>query len=578
MIVFYTFATMKRTLLIVFGVLLAMVACHTPTREAQRMLICAEQMLDTLPDSTIRLIDSVKQIEVNLSEGQRMNMALLYTLALYKGGNTDLDWAAKNTPLELEQAVAYFDKRKDYEKATQAALYTGYMFEILNEVEKAAHYLKEAERLGTLAGDTLFVAKAQHRYAYIVFYKDQTTFNNGGLQEGLSILEKAETGYRSDDYYRRSKLTTLKGTYLFRLGDPEAAEDCLKKAIDLAYLVNSDDAKSYALYNYALVSRLQEKYDRAIDTLKRIYNVNDKFDPDVIYELTNIYYTIEESDSAARYCQLLTDFLSTPEAEAGESFKEGFLMKCYNVLSYFNERQGNMELALNYARTREKLYYKLVGKEVQESTYRIQKQYDYEVLQNKMNKEITRKQRVITLVTMIAALVLAALAISQIRLARRKKQMTENQAKLFHYMLNNKHLEQKYEGSEKTAQNYAKMLTEAWTKEETTMQKLAVLLNNKGDKAMLDDLKHTVFGKETPWEAMMEVVDRIYPGLRETIWQKYPDLTEDEEKDFILSYFNISRQDEANLLGISVSVVDKLRNKTRKKTCKNSDFSEKSSD
>ena len=145
-------------------------------------------------------------------------------------------------------------------------------------------------------------------------------------------------------------------------------------------------------------------------------------------------------------------------------------------------------------------------------------------------------------------------------------------------MLNNKDLKQKYEGNEQAARNYAKMLSEAWTKEEMTMLKLAIFLKGKADKASLDELKHTVFGKEDSWEAMMGVVDKIYPGFRETIRQKYPDLSDNEQKDFLLSYFNVSRQDEAALLGVSVSVVDKLRNKTRKKTAQSSNFSEKSSD
>ena len=179
---------------------------------------------------------------------------------------------------------------------------------------------------------------------------------------------------------------------------------------------------------------------------------------------------------------------------------------------------------------------------------------------------------------LVAALLLTAFSLSQLRLERKKKTEAEAQAKLFHYILNNKDLKQKYEGSEQAAQDYAKMLTEAWTKEEMTMLKLSIFLKGKADKASVEELKRTVFGNKDPWEAMMNVVDKIYPDLRETIRQKHPDLNDDEQKDFLLSYFNVSRQDEAALLGMSVSVVDKLRNKTRKKIANGSDFSEKSSD
>ena len=55
-----TFAGMKRHLLIgLLLLLLALAACHTPTREARRMVKRAELLADTLPDSTVCLIDSV---------------------------------------------------------------------------------------------------------------------------------------------------------------------------------------------------------------------------------------------------------------------------------------------------------------------------------------------------------------------------------------------------------------------------------------------------------------------------------------------------------------------------------------
>ena len=66
---FATFASMK-TRLIIIGILLLLfcAACHTPTQEARRMVANAESLADTLPDSTIRLIDSMLQMPVNLNE------------------------------------------------------------------------------------------------------------------------------------------------------------------------------------------------------------------------------------------------------------------------------------------------------------------------------------------------------------------------------------------------------------------------------------------------------------------------------------------------------------------------------
>ena len=59
---------MKARLFVIAILLLLCVACHTPTHEARRMVKRAEQLADTLPDSTVRLIDSVLHMPVYFSE------------------------------------------------------------------------------------------------------------------------------------------------------------------------------------------------------------------------------------------------------------------------------------------------------------------------------------------------------------------------------------------------------------------------------------------------------------------------------------------------------------------------------
>ena len=132
-------------------------------------------------------------------------------------------------------------------------------------------------------------------------------------------------------------------------------------------------------------------------------------------------------------------------------------------------------------------------------------------------------------------------------------------------MKKNLELTQQQEASEKTQHDIAQRLFDAQYKEALTMQKLSILLDNKGDIALLSNLKHTVFNNQEPWEAILNLFDDMYPTLREKLQQQHPDLTEMEQKDVILSSFNVSRDEESLLLRKSVHTVDKLRNSVRKK-------------
>ena len=63
----------------------------------------------------------------------------------------------------------------------------------------------------------------------------------------------------------------------------------------------------------------------------------------------------------------------------------------------------------------------------------------------------------------------------------------------------------------------------------------------------------------------MEAVDQLYPNLREVVSQEELGLDELEQKDVILSYIGVSRHDESLLLHKSTDMVDKIRNRSRKK-------------
>lgn len=96
------------------------------------------------------------------------------------------------------------------------------------------------------------------------------------------------------------------------------------------------------------------------------------------------------------------------------------------------------------------------------------------------------------------------------------------------------------------------------------MLKLDYCLKTPIDKIAAKDLEKEVFGDGNHWEAVKEVLDSLYPGLWETIGLKYPDMDEMERRVCMLSRLKLSRLSEAALLGVSVSVLDKLRTKVRK--------------
>ena len=561
--IFPTFAAMKRIPWIGLLVLLALAACDTTTRDARRMVKRAELLADTLPDSTARLIDSVLRMPASFSERERMDMVLTHTLALYKEHGNDLHYAAEHTSSELSQACAYFAKKKDYEKATKAALYMGYRLdEMGGEPKEAVKYLKDAEFYGTLSHDTLFVAKAQHRLACLILEFDQTLGENLTSQEGIDLLDKAAMGYKSDDCLRLAHLLNVKTMLYAKIQEFNNAEECAKTSLEYAEQCHSIELRNTALHHLSLIYRKQGKIEESIDCIRQCLASGDTIGmPNFLYQIATSFYVNNELDSAIYYVNRLEHQLSILENTDEEN---AFRMKCYNMISHFYEDQGNDSLAIYYIRKHESLYYKQVASSAEKNVFNIQQQYDYEVLQNKMNKELVKRHRVIIWVTLIAIVVLIGFTISQVRLAQRNKKEAETNANLFHFMQQNKALVESNMANEKKIADTSQQLSDVLYARFNAMQKLDYSLKNPKDRIALKDLEKEVFGDGDHWEAVKEVLDMLYPGLWETLELKYPSMDEMERRVCMLSHLKLSRLGEATLLGISTSVLDKLRTKVRK--------------
>ena len=581
---------MKRFLI---GLLLlaSLAACHAPTREARRMVRRAEQIADTQPDSALRLIDSVLHTSVNFSERERMEMAMLQADILFGDRGQEIspvmdddffdDRGNIYTSPELERAADYYASKKQYAHAAHAALYSGFVQQHYGEKEVAMSSFKEAKQYGELAGDSLTLARAEYKMGKML-YDDYTE------REALSFF-KASDSLFGCHYAERALALNMEAVSFIVLKQLDSAEMCLQKSLTYAERSMNNKAKRIILNNYSVLYRMQGRYGDAIDILRRL--VETSLDETNLFvhqlNLAKTFLAANEMDSAALYFKSIEDFLSNSR------IKPETIVSAYGALSQFAESQGNTPLALQYWKQRLYWHDEVRDSWEQNNVFAIQRKYDYGVLQNKMNQHLIRKQHVITLFGILAILGLVALAVSLIHLAKMRKTEAETKANLFHFMQQNQILAQKNEKQEqnqvyltqkhkeseqayelllkeKTEQEllvaeYGEKFSVALKKEQNIMLRLHLFMENSGDEELLNKLEKTVFGKKTHMDAMMEVVDLLYPQLRQIVKQKNLSLDENEQMDVILSYFNISRQDEALLLHKTTDMVDKIRNRGRKK-------------
>ncbi len=421
---------------------------------------------------------------------------------------------------------------------------------------EALQLFKEAERYGLMADDTLTVAHARFNIARCLgYYADKEAV--------VSLLKSAAEGFGEDYADRADALRELGDFYQFHRAY-DTAEMYMNQALAYAEQSGSVETKSnvfsafYAMYFNAGKHEKSAEYLRQFMQVRLPNMMDDKLWMFYYSGMGNIFYEMGNSDSTAYYYGKLEELVNQAESDKDIWFY-------FYTLAHQAKSRGDFEKAFDYycrydiGNNHSKI------EEKRNNLIAMSQKYDKAVMQNELNEKIIRKQRVIILISGIAALVLLAFLISQIRLARNRKREAEINAELFHFKQHSQALAQRDAEHEQIQKDYADRLSEALDKEQQTMMLLDIYLNNSKKANLLNDLERSVFGDKDHWKAMLAVVEEKYPSLWETLGQKCPDLDEDEKKSFILSHFKVSRQEEADYLGTTVNMVDKLRGRVRKK-------------
>ena len=531
-------------------------ACDATTHEARRMVKRAEQLADTLPDSTAHLIDSVLRMPANFSERERMDMALLQAEALFgcRDGACTVsplmdddffdDHATISTSPELERAAAYYAKKKQYAKAAHAALYSGFVQQHYNEKETAMRSFKEAKQYGELSVDSLTVAQAE-------YWMGKMLYDEGRSEEALNSFMSSGF-FIGNRYGEQAIIENSKAVTYILLSQYDSAELCLQQSLLYAGKGGSKKVKRKIYNNYSVLNRIQGKYDQAIQCWRQIEG-NHVLDGKelllVNLNLGNVYFGMGEMDSANYYYKKAEAILPTTKARLETQ------LAVYGALYKFFTSRNEDSLALLYREKHEDLLYNIMQQRQEQTLYRIQQQYDYENLQNALNRKIILRHRIILIISLL--LLVAAVIISILQL--RHKQMIKAEAEMKRQIDDLKNdLRESVKTSylEQELSSRLRLIVTAYCTQKKAQDP------NKEWSPIVFKLMN---GKEKLFDAILVEMEKVYPCLYNVLSQKYPELNETETRVCLLSFSDLSNKEMSEILEISKFTIDKNRSKLRDK-------------
>ncbi len=530
-------------------------ACKPPV-DPKAQLRKAERNIETNPEAALASLDSVLNPDLSLRHADHIKYILLHAEATY------LSFKEVKNDTAIFEACRYYEKKQDLPQLTKATLYSACVLEAQGQTDAAVDAYNKAFALASQNADSALMAKAKHYLGNLNYY-------GGYYDEALKNFKQAEK-YYANNLSKKAQMHRAIGSAFTLKHENDSAVRYLEKGLELARVAEDEMEESYILNTLSIIYREKGDYEESFLLLRQSVSVGVAENDSIRLHLNyaDLFLDMDEMDSAGYYAGKLKSEVKNvadgPEQAA-----------IYAFLSEFESIYGCIDSAFVYEQQHTQALDKEYHRRLQQSVYEAQLKYDFEAQQNRHYLQLASRRRVILFLVVGLFAMAVFVAVVMYRNARKNKALAHALDELLTFKQKSGKIQENYTAREKDwsdlMTSYENRLERELRFRQTVMQQLDIVSKNRGEKSYLLDLEKTVFGSRNHWDEMMAVFDELYPGLRASVQEHYPQLNEMERNDFVLSVIGVSRSDEAFLLGVSVSVVDKMRSKVKKITGKGPD-------
>ena len=283
---------------IVLWLLLSVLSCTGGDARVRTVLAQADSLLPTLPDSALRLLQSLSPRDLPDREG-RMYYALLLSHAKYR------NYVPLGSDSLLQEVAAYYAGRGDDRLEARARYLLGGFYEEQQDFGAALRANHEAAQLARRAGDYRLLCLAYNNLAHICL-------NHGLKERGDSLYAVLyDWARQAGDSVRMAEALLRRGAYALSLGDSAygRAERLIEEGAGLARKLHSPQLLHLAYSHlYILYDKMRHPQKALAVAKDFVAEVQDTANlPATYLFLGNAYYQLAQYDSAVVCLHLALD-------------------------------------------------------------------------------------------------------------------------------------------------------------------------------------------------------------------------------------------------------------------------------
>lgn len=535
----------------IISVIIKLSACN-PQPEANKLLYEAQRLVESHPDSALKLIDSIFYPEKSFNKRNYMNYLMVRVQARHKN-YIDI---SRDTTIFI--AYNYFKRQsKDPAKTSLAAFYGGNVYREQNNFEKAMELYKDADYYALQAKDCNL--------------NGLISYNIADLLTGKGLYEQALNAYKNaNSFYTRSDKNTLKeqaqchsaiGRMYFLTNKLDSALISFNKGWVLADKSGDKNLQGLLLQNLSVAYLETQQYQQAEEYLRKSFSLeNDSIEIFRYYlNFAELFHKAKKNDSTYYYAKKLKTNIDKITDSALKA-------SVYNFFIEREKEQLNYKEALFYQNKLTTVIKELMTFRLSQSVYEIQKKYDFEKMQNHYDRKYILYQRWI-----IFLLVISIITGIFFMLYRTKQKTIREQTlqKIDTLKEMNRDLESLI------TQKNIKLRKDILWRFDISKKVLAInkeisnsLKNTHSELQILSKVNSILYGKQNideQWKPLFNIFNETLPGFTEKLMAKYPTLTELEFRICLLTYVGFQIKEIAVILDLKPNTIQTRRTQLRKK-------------
>lgn len=305
-------------------VLLAFCACSDTSRKLNK----AEDLLETLPDSSLSVLNSINPEDLEYSPGKKAR----YILLLFEASE-HLD---EELPFDslISYAIGYYAESSAYKPLSQAYYHKAHLYAGDRQYDKAIEDYLLAEDYALRAKDKILQARIYNRLGSILNFQENDDTGRAYLKKSVKLFRQTgETAYEND------ALLNLAYTYT-AVADYDSALLFLRQA-----LAQSHDSAFTG---------------RAYQEIGQMYHAGDNFDSAEYYLQKSLHYPMVKYEPAIRNELLAEIYLETGRYDTAQLYAGQALRQ----LSTYRIKRGCYAVLANaaYVQARHEEYVSLSNK------------------------------------------------------------------------------------------------------------------------------------------------------------------------------------------------------------------------